>query len=94
MKQLVINHVVNIVSNMDSAKKEEVEFIPVLKSEEEKDPLHQVGGRKFLLTVLGIVIFGIFTATKQMEVETYMYLFSALTAGYFGINFTQKKMLN
>lgn len=60
----------------------------------EKDPLHQVGGRKFLLTVLGILIFGIFTATKQMEVETYMYLFSALTAGYFGINFTQKKMLN
>lgn len=78
---------------MDSAKKEEVEFIPVLKSEEEKDPLHQVGGRKFLLTVLGIVIFGIFTATKQMDVDTYMYLFGVLTAGYFGINFTQKKML-
>lgn len=81
---------------MDSAHeqpKDEIEYIPVLKTEEEKDPLHQVGGRKFLLTVLGIVIFGIFTATKQMEVETYMWFFSAITAGYFGINFTQKKML-
>lgn len=68
----------------------EVETVP----QEEKDPLNEVGGRKFLLTVLGIVIFGIFTALGQMDVETYMYLFGALTAGYFGINVAQKKMLN
>lgn len=70
---------------MDSAKKLETE---------EQDPLNEVGGRKFLLTVLGIIIFGIFTALGQMEVETYMYLFLGLAGGYGVVNVTQKKMLN
>lgn len=60
---------------------------------EEKDPLSYIGGRKYVLTVLGVIIFGIFTATGKMDVDTYMYLFGALTAGYFGINFAQKKAL-
>lgn len=60
---------------------------------EEKDPLSYIGGRKYVLTVLGVIIFGIFTATGKMDVETYMWFFGAITAGYFGINFTQKKML-
>lgn len=59
----------------------------------EKDPLDRFGGRKFILTILGITIFGVFTALGRMEMETYMYIFGGLTAGYFGINFAQKKLL-
>lgn len=62
-------------------------------TQEEPDGLYKVGGRKFILAVLGIVIFGIFTAVGKMDVDTYMWLFGALTASYFGINFMQKKML-
>lgn len=59
-------------------------------------PISDDGGlmsRKFILTVIGIVIFGIFTALGKMDVDSYMYFYAAITAGYFGINFMQKKAL-
>lgn len=70
---------------MDSAKPPVASNLP----QEETNLL----SRKFILTVLGVVIFGVFTALGKMDVETYMYFFGALTASYFGVNFIQKKLI-
>lgn len=78
---------------MDSAKS------PVASNIEDYQPLEQAPeegsnllSRKFIITILGITIFGLFTALGRMDIETYMYFFGGITAGYFGVNFMQKKM--
>lgn len=60
---------------------------------EDKDGLDRFGGRKFIISIVLIIISSIFTGMLLMTIDQWLWFTGAIAGSYFGINFTQKKML-
>lgn len=72
---------------------EEVEHVPVLKTEEEKDGLWRFGGRKWILAMYVETIASIFTAIGLLPIDQWLMVTAGIISLYFGVNFIQKKMI-
>lgn len=72
---------------------EEVEHVPVLKTEEEKDGLERFGGRKWILAMYVETIASIFTAIGLLPIDQWLMVTAGIISLYFGVNFMQKKKM-